>query len=116
MPQWLLFYRVKGKTYVGHAGAYPGNTTQTLIQLDDKVGVIVLTNTNDSFPADIAQQLMASVGEAVAKAAMTKPLTLAWDPAWERFAGALSWPLGRSANRIAKQETGRHYAECAEPR
>lgn len=80
-------YRVKGKTYVGHAGAYPGNTTQTLIQLDDKVGVIVLTNTNDSFPADIAQQLMASVGEAVAKAAMTKPLTLAWDPAWERFAG-----------------------------
>src|ERR1017187_4325507 len=80
-------YRVKGKTYVGHAGAYPGNTTQTLIQLDDKVGVIVLTNTNDSFPADIAQQLMASVGEAVAKAAMTKPPTLAWDPAWERFAG-----------------------------
>jgi hypothetical protein len=79
--------RVKGRTYVGHAGGYPGNTTQTLIQLDDKVGVIVLTNTNDSYPADIAQQLMASVGQAVARAALTKPAAVAWDPAWERFAG-----------------------------
>lgn len=79
--------RVKDRTYVGHAGGYPGNTTQTLIQLDDKVGVIVLTNTNDSYPADIAQQLMTSVGQAVARAAMTKPAAVAWDPAWERFAG-----------------------------
>jgi D-alanyl-D-alanine carboxypeptidase len=80
--------RVKDRTYVGHAGGYPGNTTQTLIQLDDKVGVIVLTNTNDSYPADIADQLMASVGQAVARtAARAKPTAVAWDPAWERFAG-----------------------------
>jgi len=79
--------RVKDKTYIGHGGGYPGNTTQTLIQLDDKVGVIVLTNTNDSNPADIAQQVMATVGQAVAKAAAAKPVTVAWDPAWERFAG-----------------------------
>jgi len=79
--------RVKDKTYIGHGGGYPGNTTQTLIQLDDKVGVIVLTNTGDSYPADIAQQLMATVGQAVAKAAAAKPQTVAWDPAWERFAG-----------------------------
>src|SRR5882757_1646109 len=58
--------RVKDKTYIGHGGGYPGNTTQTLIQLDDKVGVIVLTNTNDSNPDDIAQQLMATVGQATA--------------------------------------------------
>jgi len=79
--------RVKDRTYIGHGGGYPGNTTQTLIQLDDKVGVIVLTNTNDSNPGDIAQQLMATVGQAVAKAATAKPATVAWDPAWERFAG-----------------------------
>jgi CubicO group peptidase (beta-lactamase class C family) len=79
--------RVKDKTYIGHAGGYPGNTTQTLIQLDDKVGVIVLTNTNDSNPSDIAQQLMATVGEAAAKAAASKPAPVAWDAAWERFAG-----------------------------
>ncbi|MDB6099524.1 MAG: putative beta-lactamase class penicillin binding protein [Gammaproteobacteria bacterium] len=81
--------RVKGRTYIGHGGGYPGNTTQTLIQLDDKVGVIVLTNTNDSNPSDIAQQLMATVGQATAKAnaASGKPSTTEWDPVWERFAG-----------------------------
>lgn len=82
--------RVKDRTYIGHGGGYPGNTTQTLVQLDDKVGVIVLTNTNDSNPSDIAQQLMATVGQATAKAANSasaKPATIEWDPAWERFAG-----------------------------
>jgi D-alanyl-D-alanine carboxypeptidase len=79
--------RIDNRTYVGHGGGYPGNTTQTLIQLDDKVGVIVLTNTNDSNPFDIARQLMVTVGRAVAKASATKPTTVAWDPAWARFAG-----------------------------
>jgi len=78
--------RIKDRTYVGHGGGYPGNTTQTLIQLDDKVGVIVLTNTNDSNPSDIARQLMATVGQAVAKASASKPKTV-WDPSWARFAG-----------------------------
>jgi D-alanyl-D-alanine carboxypeptidase len=86
--------RVKDRTYIGHAGGYPGNTTQTLIQLDDKVGVIVLTNTNDSNPADIAQQLMSTVGQAVATAAMPKPAAVAWDPTWERFAGLYRGRLG----------------------
>jgi CubicO group peptidase (beta-lactamase class C family) len=79
--------RVRDKTYVGHGGGYPGYTTQTLIQLDDKVGVIVLTNTNDSNPLDIATQLMNSVGDAVAKATAQKPKVVAWDPSWARFAG-----------------------------
>jgi CubicO group peptidase (beta-lactamase class C family) len=79
--------RINNRTYVGHAGGYPGNTTMTSIQLDDKVGVIVLTNTGDSNPSDIARQLMATVGQAVAKAAAPKPDVMAWDPAWARFAG-----------------------------
>lgn len=79
--------RIKDRTYVGHSGGYPGNTTQTLIQLDDKVGVIVLTNTNDSNSADIARQLLATVGQTVAKASAPKPAAVAWDPTWARFAG-----------------------------
>ncbi len=79
--------RFRDKTYVGHGGGYLGNTTQTFIQLDSKVGVIVLTNTNDSDPGDIARQLMNTVGEAVAKAGAPKPVVVAWDPSWERFAG-----------------------------
>ncbi len=83
--------RIKDKTYVGHAGGYRGYTTRTFIQLDDKLGVIVLTNTSDSDPTDIAQQLLATVGQAVgqaaAKAAAAKPALVEWDPAWARFAG-----------------------------
>ena len=79
--------RVDGKLFIGHGGGYPGYTTNTSIQLDSKVGVIVLTNTNDSNPAQIAQQLMHTVGEAVATATATEAAAVAWDPAWERFAG-----------------------------
>jgi len=88
--------RVGNKTYVGHGGGYPGYTTQTTIQLDDKVGVIVLTNTNDSNPGEIARQLMISVGDAVAKAAAQKPKVVAWDPSWERFAGLYRGRFGDS--------------------
>lgn len=79
--------RVRDKLYVGHGGGYPGYTTQTLIQLDAKVGVIVLTNTTDSDPNGIAMQLMSTVGDAVAKATAVEPKVVAWDPSWARFAG-----------------------------
>lgn len=79
--------RIAGKTYVGHGGGYPGYTTQTIIQLDDRIGVVVLTNTNDSNPGDIARQLLTTVGAAVAKASAQKPKVIAWDPSWARFAG-----------------------------
>jgi CubicO group peptidase (beta-lactamase class C family) len=79
--------RVNGRDYIGHGGGYPGYTTNTLIQLDDKVGVIVLTNTNDSDPGGIAVQLFRTVGAAVAKATAVAPTVVAWDPAWARFAG-----------------------------
>jgi D-alanyl-D-alanine carboxypeptidase len=79
--------RVNNRTYAGHGGVFAGYTTKTLVQLDDKVGVIVLTNTNDSYPAAIANQLMATVGRAVASASAVKPATVAWDSSWGRFAG-----------------------------
>jgi CubicO group peptidase (beta-lactamase class C family) len=79
--------RVDGTLYVGHGGGYPGYTTNTTIQLDSEVGVIVLTNTNDSNPSQIAGELMSTVGQAVAAATAVKPEVVAWDPAWERFAG-----------------------------
>jgi len=85
--------RVRDKVYVGHGGSYPGYKTQTLIQLDEKVGVIVLTNGDDSNPSDIANHLMQIVGEAVAKAAAPPAKPPMWDPSWRKFAG-----LYRSGN------------------
>jgi D-alanyl-D-alanine carboxypeptidase len=81
------FNRIGDRTWVGHGGGYPGNTTQTLFQLSDKVGVIVLTNTNDANPMQIAEQLIATVGAAVAKATTDTARAVAWDPTWSRFAG-----------------------------
>ena len=79
--------RERDKVYVSHGGGYPGYQTKTLLQLDGKVGVIVLTNADDSNPGAIATQLMNTVGEAVAKAAAAPATTTTWDPSWSRFAG-----------------------------
>ncbi|HLK20963.1 MAG TPA: serine hydrolase domain-containing protein [Bryobacteraceae bacterium] len=79
--------RQDGKVYVGHGGVYFGYRTQTIMQMDDKVGVIVLTNCDDFKPAEIAMRLMNGVGDAVAKASAPKTDSIAWDPTWSRFAG-----------------------------
>ena len=95
--------RAGDKVYVGHGGGYPGYTTQTWIQLESKVGVIVLTNTNDSNPNEIAMQLMSTVGEAVATATAAKPKAVAWDPSWARFAGLYRGPGGDSQVVLLKE-------------
>lgn len=80
--------RTDGKLYVGHGGGDSGYTTNTTIQLDSKVAVIVLTNTNDPNSRHIAGQLMSTVGEAVAKAAAPKmDNKIKWQSNWEHFAG-----------------------------
>jgi D-alanyl-D-alanine carboxypeptidase len=79
--------RERDKIYVSHGGSYPGYQTNTLLQLDGKVGVIVLTNADDANPGGIATQLMNTVGEAVAKAQSAPAPKLTWDPSWSRFAG-----------------------------
>jgi CubicO group peptidase (beta-lactamase class C family) len=78
--------RIRDQTWIGHSGGYPGYLTRTIFQLNDKLGVIVLTNSQDASREDIANQLIATVGQAVVKAASKAPQGV-WDPAWERFAG-----------------------------
>jgi D-alanyl-D-alanine carboxypeptidase len=57
-----------------------------MMALDDKVGVIVLTNGDDSRPDRIAAHAMEWIGEPLAKTAAPKPKPR-WDPAWRRFVG-----------------------------
>jgi CubicO group peptidase (beta-lactamase class C family) len=82
------------KIYVGHGGSYFGYKTHTLMQMEPKVGVIVLTNADDSNPRDLAVHLMQSVGEAVAKASHVAPPLLTWDSSWSRFAGKYRSRIG----------------------
>ena len=86
--------REHDKIYVGHGGSYFGYKTQTYMQIEPKVGVIVLTNGDDSNPADIALHLMESVGEAVAKAGSGPATTVSWDPSWSRFSGTYRSRVG----------------------
>ena len=78
--------REKDKIYVGHGGSYPGYLTQTYFMPESKVGVVVPTNAADANPGEIAMQLLASVGDAVAKDRAPKLKTVPWDPWWRRFA------------------------------
>jgi len=86
--------REGNKVYVGHGGSYFGYKTQTYMQMEPKVGVIVLTNEDDSNPADLALHLMQSVGEAVAKAGAVPEPAVSWDPSWSRFAGTYRSRIG----------------------
>jgi CubicO group peptidase (beta-lactamase class C family) len=79
--------RDKDRVQVGHGGSLAGYKSHTVIRVADKVGVVVLTNGDDSQPAQIAGKLMATVGEAVAKAGAPAKEEPKWDPAWSRFAG-----------------------------
>jgi CubicO group peptidase (beta-lactamase class C family) len=79
--------RNRDKVLVGHGGSYPGYITQTWIDLNSKVGVVVLTNAQDGDANGIATQLMNTVGDAVAKAVGTASEKVKWNPSWSRFAG-----------------------------
>jgi len=94
------------KTYVGHGGSYFGYKTQTFMQMEPKVGVIVLTNADDSNPRDIAVHLMQSVGEAAAKASHVAPPKVAWDPLWSRFAGTYR---SRAGGELEVVELNRYF-------
>jgi hypothetical protein len=86
--------RDRDKVYVGHGGSYFGYKTQTYMQIEPKVGVIVLTNADDANPNEIALRLMQSVGEAVVKASHPAPTTVSWNPSWSRFAGTYRSKIG----------------------
>jgi D-alanyl-D-alanine carboxypeptidase len=92
--------RQNNRVWLGHGGGYPGYTTQTLFNLDTRVGVIVLTNAGDASPLDIATQLINTVGEAVIKASAEKPKQVAWDPSWARFAGRYRGPRGGGMTEV----------------
>ena len=91
--------RERDKVYVSHGGSYPGYQTNTLLQLDGKVGVIVLTNADDSNPGAIATQLMNTVGEAVAKAAAPAAGDDEVGSGVVALCGSLSRPRRRFAGR-----------------
>ena len=73
--------RLAGRTLVGHGGGYPGYLTSTRICPEEKLGVIVFTNSLDSRPEAISDRIFEWLSPAVSLAASgadSEPVPDAW--------------------------------------
>ncbi|MCJ7624663.1 MAG: serine hydrolase [Anaerolineaceae bacterium] len=86
--------RLKGKTFAGHGGSLMGYRTEFQLCPEDKIGVIVLTNSDDGEPGVYAEKVFEWVGPEILKALAPKPEKKAADPAWDRYLGKYRSPWG----------------------
>jgi len=57
----LAVNRIEGRRIVGHGGGFPGFITQVALDHENDIGVIVLTNTNDSTAGPIATGILETI-------------------------------------------------------
>ena len=87
-------WRHDGKTFVGHGGSCPGYRTHLLLQPDEKIATVVMTNTFDANAQALAQQAYQFLGPAVkdARADSTHSIAAA-DPSLDPYLGSY-WSFG----------------------
>jgi CubicO group peptidase (beta-lactamase class C family) len=83
--------RVGDQVRVGHGGSLGGYRTQLEFVPATKIGVIVLTNSNDGEPGLYLDSAFAIVAPALVKAAAKPPETKKADPAWDKYVGTYYW-------------------------
>ncbi len=90
-------WRKGDKTFVGHGGYCPGYQSELLLQTQEKVATVFMTNTNGVDSRYFAQTAYAVVAPSV-KAALDSPGTAkAHDPALARYVGRYdNWLAGES--------------------
>ncbi len=71
---------------IGHGGGYPGYLTNTRISPQEKVGVVVFTNSLDGEPEMISNRIFEWVAPAITRAVNGDP-GVEPDPEWSRLAG-----------------------------
>ena len=72
---------------VGHGGWVAGNRTQISFIPKEKVGVIVMTNSDDGSPGFFASRILSQFTPVLSKAfAKEKPIP-EFDPSWKKFVG-----------------------------
>jgi CubicO group peptidase (beta-lactamase class C family) len=71
---------------IGHGGGYPGYLTSTLISPQERVGVIVFTNSLDSQPQTVSERVFDWVAPAIVRAAKGESGE-APDPQWASYEG-----------------------------
>jgi len=87
---WGLGFSVRKlgeRTIVGHGGSLAGYKTQTSFSPADRVGVVVLTNGDESNPVGFVNRLYADLIPAVVKASKPAEKKPEWKPEWSAYVG-----------------------------
>lgn len=96
--------RTNDRTTVGHGGSLAGYRTQISFSPDEKLGVIVLTNSDDGNPGFYVTQIFNALAPALKKA-MPAAATLAQaNPEWNKYVGKYRSPWGDSEVLIVNGE------------
>lgn len=88
---WSVWQR-DGKTINGHGGWVGGNRTQIMFIPTDKVGVIVLTNSDDGEPGFFARYILDFMTPAIVKALAPPEAVAELDPVWKKYVGTYVEP------------------------
>ncbi len=88
---WAVWQR-DGKTVNGHGGWVDGNRTQIMFIPEDKVGVIVLTNSDDGEPGFLARHILDYMGPVLVETFREPEPETPYDPAWEQYVGTYVEP------------------------
>lgn len=75
------------RTLVGHGGALAGYRTLVQFSPEDKIGVIILTNSDDGNPGQYSRQFFELVAPEIAKAVAPVSKTRTADPIWNTYVG-----------------------------
>jgi CubicO group peptidase (beta-lactamase class C family) len=88
--------RASDRTIVGHGGSLAGYRTQISFSPDEKLGVIVLTNSDDGNPGFYVNQIFTALAPALKKAVPPAAAMAQADPEWDKYAGKYRSPWGDS--------------------
>lgn len=88
---WSVWQR-NGKTVNGHSGWVGGNRTGIMFIPEEKVAVIVLTNSDDGEPNFFGRYILDHMGPVLVEAFAPPKPAVDFDPAWKKYVGTYVKP------------------------
>ena len=102
---WGLGFSVRhteDRDLIGHGGGYPGYRTQTQLSPEEKIGVVVFTNSGDGNPGRYLNKAFEWVAPALAAARAEKAKPAIWSSDWDIYLGTYRRRSGETA--VLRQE------------
>ena len=100
-PDWKSAYglgfsvdRKGDRVWVGHGGNVAGYATKIIVSPEEKIGVIVMTNTDDGNPDAYVERTFQLVVPAIQKATAPPEKPVEPHPEWEKYTGKFRTPWG----------------------